>query len=293
MELSRRNFLKLSAPAAGALVVGKLPSARLSAASSNDVAMLYDASKCVGCRACQTACRRWHKLPEESIGFQSLYDNPADLSADTLTVIKAKKYGADGSERLLLCKYQCMHCTDAACAKVCPTGALKHHNLGFVGYDSDKCSGCGYCSQFCPFGVPRLSGNALTGRQKMNKCDFCPDRVAKGQATACAAACPTGALTFGERGELLAAGRQRAELLRTTNHSAALYGESQVGGLHVMYVLKEPPGVYEFPTDPKVPKAASAWQDIIQPVGAGLMGAVILGLAGNYAIARAKIRKQQ
>jgi formate dehydrogenase iron-sulfur subunit len=186
MQLNRRNFIKFSTVGAGGLaLLSTLKSESVSGASrpinQTAKAMLNDTSKCVGCRACQSACKRWNSLPAESLGYDALYDNPSDLSAKTWTVIKAKEFQANGSKELLLAKYQCMHCAEASCVEVCPTKALYHHYFGFVAYDKEKCSGCGYCTQTCPFQIPHLSGSTLTGFEKMDKCTFCQDRVAYGQ----------------------------------------------------------------------------------------------------------------
>jgi formate dehydrogenase iron-sulfur subunit len=252
--------------------------------------MLYDSTRCVGCRACQTACKRWNNLPAESIGYGGIYDSPRSLSAQTWTLIKARDITTNGQKDLLLCKYQCMHCTEAACVKVCPTHALTHHPLGFVAYNEDICSGCGYCTEFCPFQVPRLAGSTLTGIQKMHKCTFCQDRVPEGRQTACAEACPAGAILFGNREELVAEGKKRVGSLKPAYPNARLYGEKELGGLHVMYVLKEPPSVYQFPEYPEVPQAAVAWKDVIQPLGWAVGGLTILGLGLNYLVARASVK---
>jgi formate dehydrogenase iron-sulfur subunit len=186
-----------------------------------------------------------------------------------------------------------MHCTEATCVKVCPTGALRRHELGFVSYDRDKCSGCGYCVEFCPFQIPRLSGSTLTGVQKMDKCDFCEGRVANNQQPACVEACPVGALTFGDRDQLVAEGRERVEMLKKTHPNATLYGENELEGLHVMYVLQEPASFYGLPEDPQVPLAATVWQDVTKPVGFALGGLSIIVLAVNYLIARqAKLTRE-
>jgi formate dehydrogenase iron-sulfur subunit len=251
--------------------------------------MLNDTSKCVGCRACQSACKRWNSLPAESLGYDALYDNPSDLSAKTWTVIKAKEFQANGSKELLLAKYQCMHCAEASCVEVCPTKALYHHYFGFVAYDKEKCSGCGYCTQTCPFQIPHLSGSTLTGFEKMDKCTFCQDRVAYGQMPACAEACPVGAITFGNRTQLEEEGRNRVSELRETYPNASLYGENELGGLQVMYVLKEPPEVYGLPEAPQNSAAVTAWQDVLKPLGYAVVGAVTLGLLVNLIANRVRV----
>ena len=278
MQLNRRDFLKLSAPALclpvilGVPLLEKSPAENEGASSTKNSgkAMLYDASKCEGCHYCETAC--W---AENNTSF---------------TLVNIKESYTSGNKELLFWKSQCMHCTEATCVKVCPTGALKYHELGFVTYDKDKCSGCGYCAEFCPFHVPRLSGNKLTGIQKMDKCDFCAERVANNQPPACVAACTKDALTFGDRDQLVEKGRERVEILRKTHPDARLYGENELGGLHLMSILPEPVSFYGLPDDPQVPLAATVWQDITKPVGFVLGGLTTLVLLVNYFIARANIK---
>ncbi len=297
MQINRRDFVKgMGAGTAIALLASatstnKALAATGDVAGKNDKAMLYDASKCVGCRACQNACKQWNHQPAESIGYDGIYDNPLDLSPDTWTLIKYAKSTKD--QELLFCKYQCMHCTQAACVKVCPTGALTHHDMGFVYFDKNLCSGCGYCGEFCPFHIPHLEGNTVTGKQIMQKCTFCPDRVSKGQWTACAEACPTGALTFGNRGELITNGEQRVTELKKALPNTTLYGEKELGGLHVLYILTDLPEIFKFPADPQVPGMAFAWQDVIQPLGWAVGGLTILGLGFNYLIARTSKRTEK
>ena len=292
MQINRRDFVKgLGAGAAIAVLYSTAGAQKTFAAESgglagaHDKAMLYDSEKCTGCRACQNACKRVNELPAESLGYDNIYDNPVGLSARTWTLLK---YGETPSTKdLLLCKYQCMHCTQAACVKVCPTGALSHHPLGFVNYDQSKCSGCGYCAEFCPFHVPHLEGNTVTGKQVMQKCTFCASQVTHGKSTACADACPANALIFGDRQTLIQEGKSRLAAIKATYPNATFYGEKDLGGLHVMYLLKEAPALYTFPAAPAVPDTAVAWQDIIQPVGMVVGGLTILGLGFNYLVARA------
>ena len=297
MHVSRRDFFKgLGAGAGAALLLKSTETDKVLAASSpasgtsSGKAMLHDASMCTGCRACQTACKQWNSLPAESIGYGGIYDNPRGLSSQTWTLIKARELSTNGEKDLLLCKYQCMHCTEAACVKVCPTNALTYHPLGFVAYDEDKCSGCGYCADACPFQVPHLAGNTLTGIQKMRKCTFCQDRVPEGRQTACAEACPADAILYGDRDELIVEGKKRVDQIKNTYPRARLYGENELGGLHVMYVLKEAPPVYQFPEQPQVSAATVAWKDVIQPVGWAVGGLTILGLGLNYLVARTSVK---
>jgi formate dehydrogenase iron-sulfur subunit len=298
MQFSRRDFVKrLGVGVVGGFLFSSANVIKASAATSDGTeaasakAMLYDSSKCVGCRACQNACRRWNELPPESIGYGGIYDNPSDLSAKTWTIIKAKEYDNNGSQDLIFCKYQCMHCTEAACVDVCPSGALQHHPLGFVSYDEEKCIGCGYCMEHCPFHVPHLSGNMVTGVQKMHKCTFCQDRVPEGQQTACAEACPAGALIFGDREELITEGERRVDEIQSDYPQAKLYGKEELGGLHALYILKDTPEVYRLPEDPQIPVTAMINKDILGPIARIVWPLVAAAFALNFVVAWFRQRK--
>jgi formate dehydrogenase iron-sulfur subunit len=135
------------------------------------------------------------------------------------------------------------------------------------------------------------SSNNISGVAVMDKCTFCIDRVTNGEQPACAAACPTGAIQFGQRSQLVTEGKQRVEELRQGNKDAYLYGEKELGGLHVMYVLDNTPGFYGLPADPDVPAAVEV-RDILQWAGVGLTAAVIVGFGLNYLVARKNINSR-
>ncbi|MGD9146207.1 MAG: 4Fe-4S dicluster domain-containing protein, partial [Anaerolineae bacterium] len=128
-------------------------------------ALLLDLGKCTACRGCQAACKQWNDLPGEETQNWGSYQNPADLSYDTYTLIHFDEHEhEDGSLTWLFLNQRCLHCTDAACVDVCPTGALAYNEMGFVSFEEEKCNGCGYCSQYCPFGIPRLGQvNTISG----------------------------------------------------------------------------------------------------------------------------------
>ena len=259
------------------------------------VAMLYDSSKCMACRGCQVACKQWNDLPGTKTTNRGSYENPPDLSPYTWTRIRFIEKYEGGQMQWLFLAQGCMHCTDAACVKVCPTGALKHHPMGLVTLEQDLCNGCGYCTQFCPFHIPRLEVvNPLTGEAKSSKCVFCQDRVTNGLLPACVKTCPAKALDFGDRDEMIAKGQERVKALKARGYTQAnLYGVDQLGGLGRLYVLIAPPEAYGLPANPQYPALANVWQKIIQPLGNVAFGATLLGILGAFLFVRRKIRMEE
>jgi formate dehydrogenase iron-sulfur subunit len=166
-----------------------------------------------------------------------------------------------------------------------------------VALNREICNGCGYCTQFCPFGVPHLDeGDLLTGRAKSAKCTFCQDRLQTGiGGPFCAEHCPTQALTWGKRQELLSQAKARVSDLKVQGYNQAmLYGESQAGGLHRLSILLASPSIYGLPEDPQGPITfASVWRKVIQPLGAVAFGATVLGVTGAFALIRRNIRMEE
>ncbi len=257
-------------------------------------AMLIDVSKCIACRACQVACKAWNDLPGEVTVCLGCYDNPHDLSPDTWNRIAFYEIEREGGQVAWLFRpVRCMHCADAPCVRVCPTGALYKDPLGFTAYDESKCNGCGYCTQFCPYDIPRLKEADLWGKGKATKCTFCQDRAINGLIPACAQACPTGAIKYGDRNDLVAEGRERVQTLKDRGLTEAnLYGEKLLGGLGMMYVLTSPPDVFGLPEDPSG-AMAEVWQPWIQTLGGIAVGATALGLALNWLVARKQIKVEE
>jgi formate dehydrogenase iron-sulfur subunit len=221
---------------------------------------------------------------------------PSELSATTWNVIK-KRAGVD-QDNWPFFNYQCMHCTDAACVMVCPTGAMYKDKRGFVAVDEDKCNGCGYCTQFCPFGAPGLKDvNLISGEATVGKCIFCcENQPEEGMGrVACVEACPTGALTLGWRESQLEVARDRVAQLKADGFSKAeLYGGSEAGGLHRLSILLDEPSAYGLPVDPQGPITLSSfWQRLVQPLGEIAIGATTLGLLVNWVVARRRIKVEE
>jgi formate dehydrogenase iron-sulfur subunit len=294
MELSRREFLKLSGASMGASVAGGVLASPAAAQASQDVlGILYDPSKCIGCRACQMACRQWNNLPADTNDPQGLWDAPAGLSATTWNIIKLKE-GEPAGTRFF--NYQCMHCADAACVTACPSDALFKDENGFTAYDRSKCIGCGYCTQWCPYDVPGLEvKSTLTGVAKAGKCTFCQDRIWQGiGGPSCAERCPVDALVWGSREELLNQGKARVEALKAEGLSNAwLYGETEAGGLGRLSILFDEPGAYNLPADPAAPATAKLWQTVVQGLGGLAIVGVTVGAFFAFLFSRNKIQMEE
>jgi formate dehydrogenase iron-sulfur subunit len=257
------------------------PSVRV---ASEPVAKLIDISKCIGCKACQVACMQWNDLRDE-VGVQhGIYDNPVDLTDQSWTVMRFAEYkNPDGKLEWLIRKDGCMHCEDPGCLKACPSpGAIVKYANGIVDFNSSNCIGCGYCIAGCPFNIPRISQKD----NKAYKCTLCSDRVAVGLEPACVKTCPTGAIQFGAKEDMVARGAKRVGDLKERGYQqAALYDPAGVGGTHVMYVLQhgDKPDLYSgLPTDPKISPWVSLWKGVTKPLLSIGLGLAVLGAFFHY-----------
>jgi formate dehydrogenase iron-sulfur subunit len=243
-----------------------------------------DTTLCIGCKACEVACKQWNQLPGDNYEFTGMsYDNTAALGATTwrhvafveqmgrqpngagdgaangATAIAERvsnsSVGFLGENRWLMMSDVCKHCTNAGCLDACPTGAIIRNEFGDVYVQPDICNGCGYCQPACPFGV--IEVNHDDGRAW--KCTLCYDRQKDGLEPACAKACPTQSIQFGEVEELQSRARERVGMLHARGVTDAyLYGvdeRTSVGPLNAFFLLVDRPEVYNLPERPKLPQA--------------------------------------
>ena len=213
-------------------------------------ALLHDMTRCVGCRGCQIACKQWNERPAEKTEFFTGpgYQNPADLSAKTWTLITYNEVKISDRFDWVFGKLQCKHCVDPACAQICPVEAITKTDSGAVVVDKDACIGCMSCITVCPFDTPRYDED---DGNKMNKCWLCFDRLSAGEIPACAKACAPKAIIFGERDEILKEAKRRiAE--SPGKYINAIYGQEEAGGTCVFHISNVPFESLGFPA--KVPK---------------------------------------
>jgi len=238
MDIKRRNFLKAVAGSGGLVALtgasDVLASHTAKTLGDDALGLLYDNTKCIGCKACVYACKEVNGLPPEHTSPDKLWDDPIDLSAKTRNIIKLYREG----DKSYFIKRQCMHCVDPACVSACPVQALrKRPGDGIVTYDKKACIGCRYCQVACPFLIPKFEWDKPF--PVISKCDLCFEaRVSKGQQPGCTSACPTGAVIFGKTKDLLKEARRRIE--NNPKYIQHIYGEREGGGTQVLYLSAVP-----------------------------------------------------
>lgn len=244
-----------------------------------EVAKLIDVSKCIGCKACQAACDEWNDL-RENVGVNvGAYENPHDLTPKTWTLMRFTEHeNEQGNLEWLIRKDGCMHCSDPGCLKACPSpGAIVQYQNGIVDFVEENCIGCGYCIKGCPFNIPRVSQED----RKAYKCTLCSDRVAVGQAPACAKACPTGSIMFGTKEAMIEHADERIIDLKSRGfENAGLYNPAGVGGTHVMYVLhhNDKPSLYAgLPDKPRISPLVAFWKGGFKVFGLATLAFATIG----------------
>ena len=246
METNRRKFLTLATAGltSTALIAGAKPVLAGTAHSGGNAGtrygMLVDTTLCVGCRACVVACKQWNHNPVsplDDVNKNNTIDTSPLLKADTFTNIRATEIKEGTDSKWIYTKLQCMHCEYPACAVACIVGALVKTPNGPVTYDETKCIGCRYCMTACPFGIPNFEWEKTI--PWIRKCTFCASRQEQGLQPACSGTCPTGALKFGLREDLIAEAKRRIAA-DPDNYENYVYGENEVGGTSWIYLSSVP-----------------------------------------------------
>ena len=247
--------------------------------------VLVDLTRCIGCRACENACRVRQErpgLPTERFGYGK---GEGRLSFTNWTFVDFREaHGQPAAKTMFPVKKQCMHCVEPACASACPVAALHKTPRGSVVYRAERCIGCRYCMVACPFNIPRYEWNeGLTPR--VGKCDFCDDRVAKGNLPACVAACPAGTLKFGKRADVLREAMMR--LSANPKRYVSIYGDKVVGGTAWIYLSDVPMRQLGFRDDlPTVALPSLTWKALAKvPV---VVVTLALVLSGIYRLRKRK-----
>lgn len=300
---TRRNFLKgclAGTAAAAATVVPEAASARDTHERPPEaLGLLYDATLCVGCKACVAACKQANNNPAEFSTVDKLWDTPLDTTGHTFNLIKMYRNGTSETKDAedngyAFMKTSCMHCADPSCVSACPVSAMtKDPKTGIVAYNPDACIGCRYCVAACPFGIPKYQYDSPTGQ--IGKCELCRHRTKDGHYSACAEVCPTGATLYGKTSDLLAEAKRRLALKPGTwtkmprgridgpdqsyeaqvgNYLQHVYGETEYGGTQVLKLSAvnfEKVGMPNLP-----PNSSAATSETIQH---SLYGGLIMPIA--------------
>ncbi len=261
-----------------------------------------DTTVCIGCKACEVACKQWNELPSDGFEFTGMsYDNTVQLSGTTWRHVafnEQVQVDLQGvTDRWSMMSDVCKHCTHAGCLEACPTGAIIRNEFGNVFIQPDVCNGCGYCVVSCPFGVVDVIGSltnngaystatlredrreqketAIQGHGGVaGKCTLCYDRQRIGFVPACAKACPTESIQFGDVDELKERARKRVATLQERGVNASLYGvdsDSSVGDLNAFFLLTDRPEAYNLPVEPVLPSTR-------QPAGYTSAAVMAVGL---------------
>jgi len=258
-------------------------------------AFLTDSTLCIGCKACEVACKEWNGVAEDGLDWTGFsYDNTGSVGASTWRHVKfveqppAPGFGGNAAELAswTFSSDVCKHCENAGCLEACPTGSIVRTEFGGVFIQPDVCNGCGYCVTACPFGV--VERNQKDG--SAFKCTFCYDRQKAGLVPACAKVCPTESIRFGEIDDLRQRAADRIEKLRQLGiDDAVIYDplESSVAGTHAMFIVRGDPRTYNLPPNPEVPTEylKKAWTSSAIAAGLLLAGTLLAFISnrGNYA----------
>lgn len=203
--------------------------------TGNNQGVLVDLTKCVGCGSCTVACKMWNSMDyknPQTGAVTNAHGQDVELDSNTWTVVEDRKVQKDGKEVWRFVKRQCMHCQDPACLSVCFSNSFHITEEGAVQYNPELCVGCRYCMVACPFDVPKYEWEKVM--PSVMKCQFCSSKLASGESPSCVSVCPTDALVYGKREDLLA--KAHATIAADSNYINYVYGEKEVGGTNWMYI---------------------------------------------------------
>ncbi|MBI4684058.1 MAG: hydrogenase 2 operon protein HybA [Nitrospirae bacterium] len=315
MDIKRRDFLKVVAGGGLLLATGEPAFARApKTLPPNALGILYDATICIGCKACQSACKQYNNMPPDHTYrppelTDQIWDNPVDLSAKTLNIIKAYKSGTGATKNrevdgFSFIKRHCMHCIDPACVSACPVSALqKNPDNGIVSYNKNACIGCRYCQIACPFNIPKFEFDKPF--PQIRKCQLCSHRIEKGEISACCEFCPTGASIFGKVTDLIEEAKRRLQLKPCTyykypvstvtssykllqpvdKYQEHIYGEKEGGGTQYILLAGVPFDKLGLPVLPELSDANRS-ETIQHTIYYGLIAPVMFLAGLLYAVHR-------
>jgi len=266
-----------------------------------EVGFFTDPSVCIGCKACEVACKEWNEVPDDGFTWTgNSYDNTGHLGASTWRhVLFVEQNRSKGNQiagpmslggeeqdpfRWIFLSDVCKHCENAGCLEACPTGSIVRTEIGSVLVQNDVCNGCGYCVVACPFGVIDRRPAPLPDAGGAFKCTFCYDRQKSGLTPACAKVCPTESIVFGRLDDLRVRGTRRVQTLQESGYGdARLYDpkETSVGGIHAFFLLLGEPEAYGLPPKPQIPTIhlkSSWWAALATAIGAIATVALVFAL---------------
>src|SRR5256884_3799393 len=262
---------------------------RKRAAVANEAMGFFtDTTVCIGCKACEVACKNWNQLPATNGGVTELsgdsYDNTRKLDGTHWRHVKfTEQFDGPYNGRWLMMSDVCKHCVQAGCLEVCPTGAIIRTQFDTVVIQSDVCNGCRACIAGCPFGV--IDMNMISGTAQ--KCTLCYDRLKVGLEPACSKACPTDSIQFGAISELRTRAQKRVEQLHAQGVQANLYGadpNGALGGLNSFYLLVDRPEGYGLPRHPELPT-----HELRKTAGLSVASAAVMGVLALVGLRKRRV----
>ena len=245
-------------------------------------AKLVDISLCIGCKGCEVACKEWNDLKVEPTANFGSYQSHQDLSSNTWLLMRFNEVEVNDQLQWLIKKDACLHCEEPGCLYACPApGAIVQYQNGIVDFNQENCIGCQYCVTGCPFDIPRFD----KGTKTVHKCNMCVDRVEAGLEPACVKTCPTNAISWGSKTDMVAMADQKVETLKARGYeNPVVYNPAGVGGTHMMYVVPHGDRLadYKLPENPVASPTPLAGLGILKSVGSYLLGFGLLSTVLHF-----------